>query len=53
MVKSWSPTTEMPEKPLPTVRPDVTPEAGTVVTSVPDTFWVPAGFEVATAEEAI
>lgn len=38
--------TRYPEKPLPTVKPDVTPEAGTVVSTVPDTFWVPGGFEV-------
>lgn len=38
--------TQYPDKPLPTARPDVTPDAGTIVTTVPDSFWVPAGFEV-------
>lgn len=38
------PGTQYPVRPLPTVEPDETPEAGTQVTTVPDHFWLPTEF---------
>jgi len=41
----WYQPTSYADKPLPTVRPDETPQAGTRITEIPDTYvWVPRGF---------
>jgi len=44
-LNQFQPTT-YPDRPLPTLAPDLTPDAGIIVTSVPEDFWVPANFEV-------
>jgi neutral ceramidase len=35
--------TEYPERPLPELAPDLTPDAGTLMTALPDYMWLPLG----------
>ena len=44
--------TEYEDKPLPTLQPDMTPNAGTVLTELPEYYWVPPFIEASTETPA-